>query len=419
MCSRPLTMADGQEVSCRSCDACIAARRFDWVSRAMAEKATAGEALVLALTYSDETPDHTAGARMFRYRDVRRFLANVRRQIAHHYGVAGAVRFLCAGEQGDRFGRCHWHIVLFSSVDLLALGEWRAPWGVVTDREDIISPNGRRSKKYRRQWSLWPWGFVTVQEPDLGGMHYALSYALKDQFAVDRSKGTARDTKGETFATGVFRMSKAPPIGWPFVEERLFALAAKVAVLPRLRFGVPEVPGYWVPRGLMRKRVLAGLRAINEGVRACEGRDTRQWSSLLESTRDNQADQEVLNGIGEFEAAAETAAEEIEHLERERKWREGEAERRRIAVRCGSTLPCEQCLASLTEAERSSLEVVDTFDDEGRYWVGYGISGEETLAAARAEKRRRQTDRKGGGLHRFCQRRGSKEVRRVFPQSGA
>lgn len=416
MCSTPLTTPEGREAACRRCDECLAARRNEWVSRAMAEKATSGEALVLCLTYGNDTPERRDGAAMFRYADVRRFLAGVRRKVFYHTGETGAVRFLAAGEQGSRDGRCHWHIVLFADVDLIALGEWKAPWGVVTGRENIVSPNGR-DDKYRRSWSLWPHGFVTVQEPDEGGMAYALVYALKDQFAADRAKGTKRETKGESYATGVFRMSKLPPIGWPFLERLLADLAAKESVLPRVQLTVPERSGVWIPRGLLRKRLLAGLREINDLVRETRGRDCRQWSSLLASCAESETDMEVLDGdLGAEKAQADEAAERVEF---DGRWRSDEAERRRIVRRCGSTLPCNACLDGLWAEGRCEAEGVEALvDDETGGFAGYAVAGGGPREERQAQLRQRQADGRGGRLHPLCKRRGSREVVAVFKKTG-
>lgn len=203
MCSDPKTH-DGKTFACRVCNECIATRRHSWVARAMAEKALHPHALCLALTYSDRTEKGRDGARMFAYADVRDFLKRLRS--AAHYAVekenerrieeaghvfvetlpAPVVRFLCAGEQGSRNGRCHWHLILFSNLDLLTLGEITLRGRKLTDRADIMTVGKR---KRRCHWSLWaddktPLGFVTFQEPDQGGMSYVLSYCLKDQFTV-------------------------------------------------------------------------------------------------------------------------------------------------------------------------------------------------------------------------------------------
>ena len=76
----------------------------------------------------------------------------------------------------------------------------------ITRKEDKITTDPNHVK--RLTWSHWPWGLISVQVPDQGGMMYALKYALKDQFNVEKSRGTMREHKAEAWGSGFFRMSK-------------------------------------------------------------------------------------------------------------------------------------------------------------------------------------------------------------------
>ena len=182
MCSDPITQ-DGNTFACRTCDECVSTRRHGWVSRAMAEKAVYPYAACVTLTYSDETQHGRDGAAMFAYADIRLFLAFLRRSAAYeakkcHWNVKPLVRFLCAGEQGDRNGRCHWHLILFTNFDLSRIGKFTLNGKQISDRRDMLTIGKR---KRRLNWTLWKHGFMTLQEPDQAGMAYVLSYCLKDQ----------------------------------------------------------------------------------------------------------------------------------------------------------------------------------------------------------------------------------------------
>lgn len=338
MCSNLQTTAEGQSFPCRNCDDCIAYRRESWVSRAMAEKAISPFTYCLALTYSEDTEENRAGARMFRYSDVQKFLKRLRDHAFQATGLRGLVRYICAGEQGDRNGRCHWHIVLFTSFDILTLGEFRAPWGVVTSRGQIVTSDGQRKK--RRNWSFWPHGFTVVQEPDEGGIRYAISYALKDQFGMNKTRGTKREAKSETWATGMFRPSKEPPIGWPWIEAKLQSLAAQSAVLPHTRLSIPDKRGYFSPSGAMRRRLLVGLREINARHFETTGRNCPQWSTLLESCKGSEKDLEILHGKEEEDDIEERVRERARLCDIEQR----ERRRRAEARKCGSTVACSKCL---------------------------------------------------------------------------
>jgi len=262
----------------------------------MMEKESMGNALVIALTYSEETEHSRRSARMFDYKDVQEFMWNLRRQVSYHLGRTGAVSFIAAGEMGDRHQRCHWHIVLFSEVDLLGLGKWAASFGPIDDRSKIISRPG--SEPLRCRWSLWKHGFVTVQEPDYGGMRYALAYALKDQFNARNTFGTAREGKTEVFGTGYLVMSKKPPIGARWIDAYVERCRALRVVPPTRQLEVDGLDRPFWPSGLLADRLLSGLASVNSEIKAATGSDGAGWSTLINEARLNEADLETLGVIG-------------------------------------------------------------------------------------------------------------------------
>lgn len=410
MCSRPPTK-DGRKFACRRCDECIATRRHDWVSRAMAERSMSRETFAVTLTYADDTQYQRDGAAMFRYADIKLFLANLRRAIEYRTGQTAAVRFIAAGEQGDREGRCHWHMLLFSAVDLLSLGTFEAPWGVVTRRQDIISPFGKPPR--RRRWSMWPHGLVVVQEPDEDGITYAVTYALKDQFTAEKSEGTMREAKVETFATGMFKMSKRPPIGAPFIDELLVKLRAEGNVLPAVRVSVPDSKMYWAPSGTLRKRLLAGMKAINDECHERHGRPAPQWNSLVASCKDRLGDMEILAHGQEEE---DDDFEEIGRSIRKRAAEQAREQRRKTLARtCGSSIPCTKCLNALgvDELQKIGVERYEAPSAANPFAVGYRFAGDET--AARLV--RAQSDRAAGGVNALCGLNGTAIIRDAFPRS--
>lgn len=412
MCSRPQTMyseAAGKEVtfSCRTCDECVAVRRHNWVSRAMAEKAMHPQTFVVALTYSDATQFTRDGARFFRYHDVRLFLASLRDAIKQSTGKVAALRFLAAGEQGSRSGRCHWHMVLYSDVDLLTIGEFSAPWGKVTKYEEIVAKVG---VDMPRNWSMWPHGFVQVQAPDEGGIHYALSYALKDQFSTAKAKDSKRISKSEEFATGVFRMSKTPPIGAPFVDQMIWDMYERGYVLPKLMVQVPDMRMQWYPSGVLRKRLLEGIRRVNNSLVAQHGRNAGQWASLVNSVRDNEGDLEAL-GLN----PSEDEDEETIETETARKAREVAAANltREIVRTCGGSLPCIQCCRGLPDEVLWSFGV--RFNQDASELEAFSEEGEQNLAWTKLEWSKKTS----GGINRACQLRDTASRKRAFPRSAS
>ena len=403
MCTRPQTFyseAAGGEVTvaCGSCDACVAVRIHNWVARGLAEKSCHPQTIAVTLTYDDETEFNRDGSRFFRYSDIRQFLARIRRQIAYHTGEAGKLRFICAGEQGSRTGRCHWHIILFADVDLMTVGEFKAAWGVVTGRDEIVS--GVKKAK-RLMWSMWPHGFCVVQEPDQAGFHYALSYALKDQFSTAKSEGSSRISRSEQFATGKFNMSKTPPIGAEWVDQRIYWHYERGVVDPTLKLQVPNFRGYWVPSGLMRKRYLEGMRRVNASFMAQHGRTCGQWSSLVQKCSENEGDLDAL-GLNQEEENETSIQTQISLRAREA---DATDKARQIIRQCGADLACDLCLRGFGDETLKRLGLAWTETDHGPQIV-------EIATGTPPERYHR-----AWGINPLCQLRETAGRKRVFLQS--
>lgn len=420
-CQRPLTI-EGVTIACRKCDYCVGRRVRGWVARAMMEKAMSSACLVVALTYSEDTEHSRRSARMFDYSDVSSFIKRLRRRMDYHLGAHGALSFIAAGEQGDRFGRCHWHVILFGQVDFLTLGEWRAPWGVVTEAKDIISPRpvgGNPATVWRRHWDLWPHGMVTVQEPDYGGMRYAMSYALKDQFNVRNSVGFAREMKADVFGTGYLAMSKKPPIGARFIDAYVSDCAARGFVPPTRKLSIPGMDRPWWPAGLIADRLLQGLAVVNAGIKERTGQNAAGWSSLLYEARDSEDD---LEALGVFDGEDDTdgtdeardAGRQAEANARDNSEARERGQKRR---RCGSTEPCTLCLRGLDPRTREAAgiyEIPEGFARKADATDPVGSSGEAFS--------RRQRDGRLKGPNPLCGLYGDPATRApdfatIFPAS--
>jgi|GEM_PF-1772245 len=411
MCSDPQEK-DGFIFACRSCNECIATRRHGWVARAMAEKTDWPHTACIALTYSDETQQTRDGAAMFCYADVADFLKRLRQAARREakrakWDFVPSVRFLCAGEQGSRNGRCHWHLILYTNFDLTVLGQFRRSGVLVSHRRDMIS-EGKR--KRRLNWSLWPHGFMTLQEPDQGGMAYVLSYCLKDQFTEEKSRDTMRHAKAENFATGLFRMSKRPAIGENFLMRKIESLLEKGACLPALKISIPDFKGYWQPSGSFRKKLLWCLVALNKRILWTTGAPAPQWSSLIASCSENHADLEVLLGP------------QIEQDETGLDWqiavrgRETAEAQRLGAIRreCGRAVPCGRCLNALSDSQLAALRIDRRWQEdlEGEPYAAY-------FPTAGTPDFKNRSHPTGGGVNPLCGRRGEADIAKAFPRTGA
>lgn len=410
MCSKPETFINkytGQEVttSCRNCEECLKVRRGGWVARAMAEKTQWSHTLCVALSYDDTTQENRDAAKFFAYTDVRDFMKRLLSACRRKQRGA-RVKFLCAGEQGDENGRCHWHMILYSDLDLTQIGVVKGikhrKRVVLTDRRDMLTVG--RIKK-RLNWSIWGKGFVTFQEADQGGMQYVLSYCLKDQFTIEKSEGTKREAKAENFATGLFRMSKYPPIGETWLMQKMEGLDAQGAVLPSLNLKVPGLSGYWHPNGLFREKLLWCLVALNQRALWATGAHAPQWPALLSSCSENENDLEVLNGP-QTDPDNETSLETAIGL------RAGEVARqadiRRTQGECGGLVPCSTCLRSLDPATWAEIGV-EPYDDWDGQTAFRSVPGFPSLAERRATG--------GGAINIYCQNKTGKAQRFAFPRS--
>lgn len=339
MCSTPNTIHDenGQavKVACRSCNDCISARKNDWVARCVAEKASAAEVVVIDLTYRNNEdgtlPDQ---AKAFRYKDVQNFLKLLRKAYKKAYNADGEIRYIVAGERGSDKNRVHWHMVLFSDRPISTLGEWT---------DFIGKPLEAMRMRKLDHWSFWPHGAVYCRVPDQGGIAYVLKYCLKDQFNVVKSKGTMREAKANNHGSSFFRMSKKPPIGERFLLDQLERWRERKAVPPHLLLKVPDLKGYWYPKGRMREILLTGLHLINQEIKEELGRDAPQWSSLLASVVSQEKDYEGLY-YGEIQ---ETTGPEVEPFE-PGPARDCTADR----AKHGPTALCKRCFADLSSDQR-------------------------------------------------------------------
>lgn len=377
----------------------------------MAEKTDWPFALCLALTYSDATQLGRDGSQMFCYTDVREFMQRLRDAARSAFkkagrGYAPTIRFLCAGEQGSRNNRVHWHMIIFSDVDLRSLGVFHGMKSgkkvVVTDHASMMTVG---KNKKRLDWSIWGHGFVTLQEPNQGGMAYVLSYCLKDQFTEEKSRGAMREAKSENFATGLFRMSKYPAIGENFLMRKMEALEASGSVLPSLKIKIPEFGGYWQPNGSFRKKLLWCLNALNKRSLWATGANAPQWPALLSSCADNEADLEVLHGKPQDEGEESF---ELEYAKRQRFLAD---EKRRAKTRrvCGADVACDECLHHVPSAALGGFGL-ERYEDENGWWQYRSTPGYLAIG----ERRKRD----GNGVNPLCRKRGTLEIRDAFPRSG-
>lgn len=378
MCTTPgqRTLEGGEvvQIACRKCNQCLSARRNDWVARAMAEKAYMKHAFLLTLTYrNNEDGTKPDGAVTFVYRQVQLFLKRVRDAYFKKYGATGEISYIIAGERGSQKDRVHWHMVLFSKRPIDMLGEWTdkdqkpiRDWlGNVVNRPII-------GKKKRCHWSYWEHGHVNVLRPDRKGMAYVVKYCLKDSFNVVNSKGTAREGKSENHGASYFRMSKKPPIGQRYLEQKIESWAERMVVPPELKITIPDYRGgYWYPKGKLRELLLVGLCGVNAHVNETTGKDAAGWRALLASVSHEKQlkDYEGLiygqteqEKIDLFEFIGPPEKSEVSWKERQERYNQWRFKQRAKAYeyegrrrKCSGPSVCNKCFARLSAEEKAAL----------------------------------------------------------------
>lgn len=184
------------QVPCGQCIGCRLERSRQWAIRCMHEASLHTENCFITLTYSDE---HLPSDRSLNVRDFQLFMKRLRKKYNDR-----AIRFYHCGEYGSRFGRPHYHALLFG-FDF-------------PDRQLFrVTSAGSRLYRSRDLESLWPFGFSTIGDVTFDSAAYVARYIMKkvtgDKAAehyewIDPDTGEIHQRKPE-YTT----MSRRPGIG--------------------------------------------------------------------------------------------------------------------------------------------------------------------------------------------------------------
>ena len=101
-------------VPCGKCIACRARKASSWSLRVQNEASDSNSCYFITLTYTDDnlTYGDSLNATLVPS-DLSGFIKRYRKYLTSHYDDKHSVRFFAAGEYGDRFGRPHYHLMLF------------------------------------------------------------------------------------------------------------------------------------------------------------------------------------------------------------------------------------------------------------------------------------------------------------------
>lgn len=176
---------------CGKCEQCLKKRTRDWVFRCQWESRKYPYNWIVTLTYKDEFLHFTKkGNATLCKADFQKFMKRLRKQYPFD-----SIRYLVRGEYGGKFGRPHFHVILFgfacSSVDECG---------------------------YRLS-DQWPYGGVYVDTYSDKAVQYVTDYILKsDDLSIYHD---------EDIVLPYINVSTRPAIGHNFLESKTCKRAAR------------------------------------------------------------------------------------------------------------------------------------------------------------------------------------------------
>ncbi len=204
MCISPNLLSDGTLVACRKCWQCLEHRVDDWVGRCIAESKYCVASAFITLTYGRDAQGNESHERaaILTYSDVQKYMKQLRNR-----GLP--CRYFAVGEYGSEKGRAHWHILAFFQE---AIPSGWDDWG-----KNSWCPEPREAPEWvphvwdkRFNCPVWPHGFshwTKIQKGHAkGSIRYACKYINKDI--------------GDGMAQAKYAMSKQPPLGARYFEDR-------------------------------------------------------------------------------------------------------------------------------------------------------------------------------------------------------
>lgn len=181
MCINPqplIVQGTTVEVPCHKCWQCKEDRVDDIVGRCIAEQKVSRFTYTVTLTYGGDAIDGKVPlrARLLDFRDVSLYLKRLRKLVP--------VRYVAAGEYGERHGRGHFHLVIFTNGNV---------------------PELQLEKRINH--APWPHGYSYWEEATYQRMRYACAYVLKN---IDQ-QGTRRER--------LYGASRFPPLGAEYFRQ--------------------------------------------------------------------------------------------------------------------------------------------------------------------------------------------------------
>jgi hypothetical protein len=195
-----------KELPCGQCIGCRLGRSKEWAMRCMHEISLYEKNCFITLTIDDEHLMKRNNPRSLDVTEFQKFMKRLRKKLTpknpysktaepeewKEYHDRTAIRFFHCGEYGDKYGRPHYHAILFN-LEFDDLELWRI------DR-------GNRLYISKTLQSLWTYGFSTIGEANFESAAYVARYILKKV----NGKNALEHYNEINWETGEVKESRAP-----------------------------------------------------------------------------------------------------------------------------------------------------------------------------------------------------------------
>lgn len=229
-------------VRCGRCASCKAEKIDDWVGRALAEAEDCLSANVVTLTYgrSKEGFINHKASKTLNYEDVKLLWKKLR-------GAGHALRYIVAGQYGDKNGRAHFHAIIYWQGRGKMKGDWKlSPQEIKQLEADYKVPDMTlrthkidwvRPTKTGRYATWWDHGFTYIDECHGKAVRYVARYVTREEDGKNPQP--------------LFNCSTRPPIGGKFFERRAADLV-EAGLSPQDGNYSPKGSEFLKPRGHQR-----------------------------------------------------------------------------------------------------------------------------------------------------------------------
>lgn len=161
----PRRFPDGLLVSCGSCINCRKARSQEWSLRLDHEKDYAIHKFFVTYTYAAE---HIPKCNSLYKGDIQRYFKRLR------FNTGSKIRYYACGEYGGRFGRPHYHALIYIYDNKYKKDEW----------EDKYENTGKQISQGLLSIE-WPYGIVKTGTVTTQSIKYVVQYVDKKIMAYD------------------------------------------------------------------------------------------------------------------------------------------------------------------------------------------------------------------------------------------